>query len=169
MLISSICILYANLSRWWVFSWDYNPELHDRVSSILDRKVLEPLLLFYGLSLNFSLIFWFPSIQLLTYDSYSINMLDEFGPAQHKLVKYTNLCANFSWLILLFRGRPFLVVTGSILEPYNVIYHSSSYLGLLLSFEEYVLSAVVIVGRYLFLYIQAISEYLLANLTASFV
>ena len=44
-----------------------------------------------------------------------------------------------------------------------MIYHSSSYLGLLLSFEEYVLSAAVIVGRYLFLYIQAISEYLLAN------
>ena len=51
-------------------------------------------------------------------------------------------------------------------RPYNcfaVIYHSSSYLGLLLSLEEYVLSAAVIVGRYLFLYIQAISEYLLAN------
>ena len=44
-----------------------------------------------------------------------------------------------------------------------MIYYSSSYLGLLLSFEEYVLSAAVIVGRYLFLYIQAISEYLLAN------
>ena len=93
-------------------------------------------------------------------------MLDEFGPAQHKLVKCTNLCANFSCLILLSRGRPFLVLLDRYSRPYNcfaVIYHSSSYLGLLLSFEEYVLSAAVIVGRYLFLYIQAISEYLLAN------
>ena len=34
-------------------SWDYNPVLNDRASSILERKVLEPVLLFYGLSFKF--------------------------------------------------------------------------------------------------------------------
>ena len=48
-------MLYTILSRWQKLSRDYNPVSDDRASriSILEHKVLESVLLSYGLSLKF--------------------------------------------------------------------------------------------------------------------
>ncbi len=76
--------------RWWESSWDYNPELYDRVSVISDRTVLELLFLSLLDFLDFSLICWCPSIWLLIWASYSITLFNELSPAQHMLVNCTN-------------------------------------------------------------------------------
>ena len=82
-------------------------------------------------------------------------MLDGLGPAQHKLVN--NLRANF-------RNRSYFFVMGvtdmllKTLWLFPMIYSFSSYLDLLLSLDESVLSAAVSVDRYLFLLTLAILE-----------
>ena len=88
-------------------------------------------------------------------------MLNELCPAQYKLVKCNSLCANFRARSYFFVVGLFMGVTDLIhktLSLFTMIYYSSSYLGLLLSLEEYVLSAAVTVGRYLFLFTLAILE-----------
>ena len=88
-------------------------------------------------------------------------MLDELGPAQHKLVKCNNLSANFRDRSYFFVIGLFMGVTDLILKTlwlFTMVYHSSFYLGLLLSLEEYVLFAAVTLGRYLLLFTLVILE-----------
>ena len=92
---------------------------------------------------NFKFQFQSPTIQA------------ELGPAQHKLVRCNNLCARFSRSILCFLWSTLYgchqINTQEPINVFAMIYHSRSYLGLMI-FLEYALSAAVSASRSLSLF-----------------